>query len=477
MTKIKNLELDYFTAERFVAQIGIVSIQSRIEEDSPLNRRWTSYSEVGDSIYTVEGYAADFGRPRGVDTDILMALETLFMCQDCPSNNTVTTTAYEIVQLVYRNTSGVLYKRLRESLQRLWRVGFMVSWGHNDPEGDWVRFQNSSLSLITHVHFWSQGKRREAPDLYDMEAHSKLVIRFSEELAGSIRAGYYQHLNRKLLTELEQPVARALYRILQAHRPPDGVLTCKVAHWGTRCGIIATDPRKIRRTLESAHDELRANGYLAGVEYSGRGANQEITYHYRTAGSADPHLVELLRGLGVARPSAMQYAAEYPDRVEMTVQYVRDRKGTRNKAGLAVDILLNPEKYELAFPPQTIDAEAARASAASARLAAQRDEQEAQARFEAEQQMLLSLDPASQWESCAVTIRFLGKGMISEAGFNQLETLCRSGEVSATELSRQLTLLASKPKPERTAFVQDFASKHGVSTIDSSRRTARAPTR
>lgn len=476
MSKIKNLELEYFTAERFVAQIGIVSIQSRIDEDNPLNRRWTSYSEVGDSIYTVEGYAADFGRPRGVDTDILMALETLFMCQGCPSNNTVTTTAYEIVQLVYQNSSGVLYKRLHESLLRLWRVGFMVSWGPNDPEGNWVRFANRSLSLIEAVQFWSQGKRRASPDLHEIEAHGKLVIRFSEQLAASIRAGYYQHLNRKLLTKLEQPVARALYRILQAHRPLDGVLTCKVTHWGSRCGIIATDPRKIRRTLESAHDELRASGYLASVEYSGRGANQEITYHYRAAGSADPHLVELLRSVGVARPSAEQYAAEYPDRVEMAVNYVKDRKGTRNKAGLAVDILLHPEKYELTFPEtRTIDAE--QVSTANAKLAVQRAEQEAEARFEAEREVLLSLDPESQWENCASTIRLLARGLFSETGFGELEGLCRSGQVSATELSRQLSALVSKPKAERAAFVQDFASRHGLSTIDAPRRTARTSTR
>ncbi|MFC5849331.1 replication initiator protein A [Deinococcus petrolearius] len=469
MTKIKNLELDYFTAERFVAQIGIVSIQSRIEEDSPLNRRWTSYSEVGDSIYTVEGYAADFGRPRGVDTDILMALETLFMCQGCPGNNTVTTTAYEIVQLVYRNTSGVLYKRLHESLLRLWRVGFMVSWGHNDPEGNLVRFANRSLSLIEAVQFWSQGKRRDSPDLAEIEAHGKLVIRFSEQLAGSIRAGYYQHLNRKLLTELEQPVARALYRILQAHRPPDGVLTCKVSHWGTRCGIIATDPRKIRRTLESAHDELRASGYLAGVEYTGRGANQEITYHYRAAGSADPHLVELLRSVGVAKPSAMQYAAEYPDRVETTVQYVKDRKGTRNKAGLAVDILLNPEKYDL---PEALTTPVARAEDAkkATQQSQQAAEQAADAEFQARQAVLLALDPATQWENCCSTIRLLTKGVLAESGLTRLEALCRTGEVSAAELSRRLS--ASVSKAERSAFMQVFARQHTLTLIEDARRVS-----
>lgn len=470
MNKTNNLE--FFTAERFVAQVGIVSIQSRIEDDNPLNRRWTSHSRVGDSVFTVEGYAADFGRPRGVDTDILMALETLFRCEGCPRSNTVTTTAYEIVQMVYKNSSGVLYKRLRESLLRLWRVGFMVSWGHSDPGSNWGRFANESLSLIESVKFWTRGQKHESPELHEIEAHGKLVIRFSEPLAASIRAGYYQHLDRKLLAGLEQPVARALYRLLQAHRPQDGVLTCKVADWGSRCGIIATDPRKIRRTLESAHDELRASGYLAGVEYTGRGANQEITYQYRAVGSPDPYLVELLRGVGMTLLSAEQYAVDHPDRVELAVNYVRDRKAVRNKAGLVVDILLKPEKYELSPPAdQTIDA--ANVSAEAARKAAQRAEEQADARLKAEQEVLLALDPVTQWENCAPTIRLLSKGMLSESGFARLEALCRSGELSAAELSRKLSAIIGKA--ERSAFVQDLAQQHGLSAVETTRRAARAP--
>lgn len=76
--------LPHYTDERFVAQLGIVSIQSRIDEDNPLSKRWTSEFTIGGAQYHIEGFAADFGRPRGIDTDILLALETKFLLLGLP---------------------------------------------------------------------------------------------------------------------------------------------------------------------------------------------------------------------------------------------------------------------------------------------------------------------------------------------------------------------------------------------------------
>lgn len=462
------------TAERFVAQVGIISIQSRIEEDSPLNRRWTVRSEVGDTVYTVDGYAGDFGRPRGADTDILMALETLFLFQGCPANNTVTTTAYEIVQMVYQNTSGVLYKRLRESLLRLWRVGFMVALGDVPADSTWGRFSNTSLSLISSIQFWTQGKRHDSPELHDLEAHGKLVIQLSEPLAASIRAGYYQNLDRKLLMDCKQPVARALYRMLQAHRPADDTLTCRVADWGARCGIINTDPRKIRRTLESAHKELQTLGYLAGVAYTGQGTHQEITYRFTPVETApalpppDAEALRLLLEVRVVRDRAGEAARDYPlEQIQRAVAYVKSRKNLRSSGGLALDILRNPDKYEL---PDVMPIRSAEEVKQAAQKATQVLEANHDAEFQAHQATLLALDPVSQWDGSKATIRFLAKGVLSEAGFEQLEGQCRAGQISAVEFSRQL--VARTQKADLKAYLLAFAEEHGLATIEAARRVA-----
>lgn len=452
-------QLLQYTDERFIAQLGIVSIQSRIDEDSPLSKRWTSEFTIGSVQYHIEGFAADFGRPRGVDTDVLLALETKFILLGCPDDDQVVTTPYELIRMVGDDLSGSAYERLKASLLRLWRVGFMVRKGEVEESSQWVRYLNMSLNLIHGIQFSTRSQRADPNALQGMEESSKLVIRLAEPFAASIRAGYTHHLDRRLLAGLEQPVARALYRILQAHRPNEGPLEVRLRDWASLCGIIATAPDKIRRILNPAHEELTAVGYLESVEFQGRGSQQNVIYKFRRSSVADPVLVDLLTGLRITRPRAEQLAAEYPERVEAAVRYVEERQRlgkVKSTAALAYDILVKPEKYDLY--PLGSEAESQRQSPKLPDTSTA----EAEAKFKAQQEELLTLEPAVQWEANRATLKLLTHKHIGDQGMQTLRELCENGTLSATALTRELSLLKIRGDKEVKAHLATILSEADV---------------
>lgn len=454
--------LVHYTDERFIAQLGIVSIQSRIDEDNPLSKRWTSEFTVGGAQYHIEGFAADFGRPRGVDTDVLLALETKFILLGCPDDDQVVTTPYELIGMVGDDFSGSAYERLKASLLRLWRVGFMVRKGEVEQGSQWVRYLNMSLNLIQGIQFSTRSQRGDPNALQGMEESSKLIIRLAEPFAASIRAGYTHHLDRRLLAGLEQPVARALYRILQAHRPPEGELHVPLRDWSSLCGIIATAPDKIRRILKPAHDELIAMAYLDDVEFVGRGMRQTIVYRFQKTNVADPVLVDLLTDLRITRPRAEQLAAEYPERVEAAVRYVEDRQRqgkVKSTAALAYDILVKPEKYDLG-PVGPSSGQVPQSAKLPDRAVV---EAHAVQQFTEMQEELLKLDPEAQWEASRSTLKLLALKHIGEKGMESLREACAQGTLSATGLARELSLRKARGEKEVKQYLERVLTSEQVS--------------
>ena len=436
------------TDERFIAQLGIISVQNRIDL-TPQNQRWVSQFTVDDRKYHIQGFAADFGRPRGIDTDVLLSLETLFLLQGCPANNTVITTAHEVLQLSNIHNKGENYQRLKDSLMRLWRVGFLITEAHATPGSTWRTYFNKTLSLITEIQFWGHGGPDESSDLQSLVVDGKLTVQLSAPLADSIRGGYTQSLDRQLLAQIEQPIGRGTYRVLQAHRPASGPLSVRLADWGQACGIISTEPDKIRRSLQSAHEELEANAYLDGVELIGRGQQQEIVYHFRAPHAPDRTLIGLLLEQHIPLKQAEQLARAYPERIEEVVQYVQRRRKegkVKSPGGLTADILRNPDKYQL----QLLDPILPARPAVDTKAVSAAEEERADAHLRNQQQVLLSQPPKEQWAASRSILKLLTGKLLSDRAFQELQRRCESGELSATEVTRELTALSTS----RTALRQ-----------------------
>ena len=422
--------------ERNIARLGIISIQSRVDDTMT---KWTAEFSIDGRPYRVE-CAAPYGRPHGIDTDIILALQTLFFRAGCPSHNWLHTTAYEVRNVAGLPDNGSSYRRLKESLKRLWGTGFVVGEGWFDAQRNRQVWSTDTLRYIERIRYHEVDAEPE--QLPGLDPSATLSIHLGEQLASSIRARHMQVLDGELLIQLEQPPARALYRLLEAHRmnakgDREMRLIVSLEDWRQACGIQSERPELIRRALTPAHDELKAINYLTDVHVIGRGRQQEIEYVFAEVDAPDPALVELLIGVGLSRASASDLAAEYGDRVETAVAFVRHRQTSarvKNPAGLVVDVLKNEEKYVL--PESIMQRSTESDPAQEARERIRVEEQNAVAEAEAYRQAIHALPPDRQFEELAPGLRLIFKSLGRDL-LKVLEQRCRSGEISAAQLSEQ----------------------------------------
>ncbi|GEM49839.1 replication initiator protein A [Deinococcus cellulosilyticus] len=426
--------------ERNLAKVGVISIQARV--DTTITTIKSEFA-IEDVAYRVEG-VTPYGRPHGIDTDVIVAAQTLFVRQGCPEHGWVHTTAYELRELSGLPNNGLSYDRLRESLKRLWATGFLIGEGITDPAGK-RKWDTDTMRYIDRIKY----RENDDQDLPGLDASASLSIKLGDQLSESIRAGFTQVLDGRLLLQLEQPPARALYRLLEAHRVDRGgqrrmELTVSLEDWRQACGISSDRPEIVRRTLTPAHDELIAVKYLESVTLEGRGKKQFLHYRFQTDGAPDPALVEMLIGVGFARGAAMEVVKVHEDRVEAAVGYARQRKADgyqiKNMPGLIVDFLKSPDKYALSPSP----AAKAVAIAEAVRLGAQQAEEEARKQFEQEQAQIKTLSPAEQYQEAKAALNLLLKKHLSKDEMKLLEQACLSGRIMAAELKEQVTLATGR---------------------------------
>lgn len=428
--------------ERNVARLGIVSVQSRLAEET--TRTWTANFEVAGRSFGVAA-EAPHGRPRGIDTNVVLGIEQLFAAQSCPEDNRLHTTAYELRAASFLPLNGKSFHRLRESLDRLWYTSVTVTDGWHLPDGRKLR-NVKRMRLINDLSYWDIDSS-EALSGRELVPNATMSIQLGTQMANSIRSGFTQALETKILQSIEQPPARALYRLLEAHRYADTgeqlkVLPVRLEDWRLACGIAEGKPSKTLRALGEAHDELVAQGYLRDVTTSGARGTMALRYEFASPDDPDPTLVRLLVANGVAAPAANKLAKTYESRVEDVVRHVQYQrsigKKPRNPGGLIRDMLVQPEKYVLDPGPEPVET---RDGTQERLLAAERS---AQLHIDAQRHELLSLPPAAQWQKSRGALKLqLGKqlpGPLWEA----LERACQRGEIEAGVLVQDLSVALAR---------------------------------
>lgn len=443
-----------------IARLGIISIQSRVDTSVT---RWKTAFEIDRRPYRVECVAPD-GRPHGIDSDIVLAIQTLYVRAGCPDHGWVHTTAYELVDLAGLQKKGGSYQRIKESLVRLYTTSFFVSEGWYDKNNQ-RKWGTDTMRYIDRIKYLGKDEQTELPGL---DQSSTLSIKLGEQLAESIRARFTHVLDGRLLHQLEQPPARALYRLLEAHRTTGGVRTLELIvnldDWRHACGISSDRPEIIRRTLTPAHEELIAAGYLQEVLLEGRGKKQTLTYRFQNDNAPDPALVEMLIGAGFARGAATEMVKVHEDRIEPAVSYARHRKEAgyqvRSMTGLIVDILKNPDRYVL---PSTQSVNTV-ALTEIARLHVEQAEEQAHKEFEAQQAQLKTLTPAEQYQEAKPALNLLLKKHLSKEELKLLEQACLSGRIQAAELKDQVTLATGRLTLNQ--FIQDLKASLNKSQND-----------
>lgn len=452
MAKNSFRHLTTYRDTRSIARFGITSVQVRLDGDE--SKRWESSFVIGGRHYQLQGFA-DLGRPRGADTDVLIGLEALFSLQGYPASNMVITSGYQLAQAAHMPDNGQTYERIRQSLLRYWRTGFLVREGFHVPGTSETAYYNETLGFFEKISFWESGKRGD-PTNTTLSSDKTLRIVLTHEFADSLRSGYTNYLDRALLEHIEQPPARGLYRLLSAHRQNDNAtqlseLQVSIVDWRVACGI--QDPRasKVLRTLGTAHDELIAQGYLAGVDIEGRGQGTTLNYRFRQNGDPDPALVTQLMAadLRLSLAVAQQLAREHPTNIERAVQFVKIRvnaaaagtgKHVLNPAGLLRSVLAEPQRYRLDEVDMLPTEHSHGKRLATQRAQGQEKEQQAvRQRFEAQRLALEQAAPEEQWRECRGPFRLLLGKYLNAADWAVLEQRCQAGMINASALLQSAT--------------------------------------
>jgi plasmid replication initiation protein len=378
--------------EANVARLGLISIQERIPPD------FTSWSidfnlEGRRARLSCVAVAEHGGVPHGLDNDVSLALISLYQEAGSPEDGTIVTTAYRILSIIGWDTSGHYYRALKESLDRLTTATFTASEAWRSGK----KWTTVKFRYIDRLEYTSED------DKLGFSERSILKIRLAREIVESIRAKYIKPLDLGFLTSLDRPLTRALYRLLDAQRvsPDGGEVTqfrTNIIEWADACKIVDKTPTRVRRTLEGAHSELVERGYLAAVEYRGRGPKQEVIYTFARQPVIPEAALETAARLtrhGVARPVAHSLITAYgPERVKERVTRFEAILAAgytpRNRAGFLVDVVRDEDgKYadpeEFVTRTRRVDADAAKARRAEA---AHRAEERRQQQVEAEWESL-----------------------------------------------------------------------------------------
>lgn len=324
-----------------LGRLGLICVQERIPDN------YTSW-EVA---FAVDGQPAllscvapsEFGGvPHGLDGDILNGILAIFLEQGAPEGGEVMTTAHQILQRAGLDTGGRYYQILRASLHRLNSAKFVTqnAWRAHGQR----RWTTQTFSLVEGLAYDS--------DEQTLGKGSVIHIRLPKPLVLSVRSKFIKPLDPVLLEQLERPLARSVYRLLDAKRydPTDPQVITMELHmslvaWGQECKLKDLVPSRIKRTLEKAHDDLKACGYLSAVEYQGAGSGQEIVYRFGDGSSFGLDLASRIMRHGVGQFVAQGIVQGVPREdllhrlAKAEFLLVRDRDRIQNKAGFVVTVL------------------------------------------------------------------------------------------------------------------------------------------
>jgi len=290
--------------------------------------------------------------PYGQDSDIMIAITTLFVEAGCPVDNTVITSAYAVLTRAKLPTNGQLYRKLPTSLKRLRAAVYTFK------EGFWNASRKRWTNNVDDFQFFVRLKFRDTEDFageVDIEADAPIVVEFSSQFAEQIRRGYIRTVDEKLLGQLKQPTVRALYHFLDSYavNPETGQrvlsLNFRLNDLYASLGLVGRSDSNFDR-LRRMYRALIEKRYLADVIHEGSGENATVIFVFGSnAREADPALVSALTEQGLVIGVARTLALNHPDRVLSGIAYARwyhtEIKVVNNKPALIHDVITNPDKY------------------------------------------------------------------------------------------------------------------------------------
>ncbi|WP_083653692.1 replication initiator protein A [Deinococcus marmoris] len=329
-----------------LGRLALISGQKTV----PANlQRWQKQALTPDGrpVIVTCTVPADQVVPHGLDNDFMVGLLNLCFEAGLP-DGPFSVSAYALLKTSGLPDTAQYYQSLQESLIRLNKASYTIDEGwYASGAQAWTTQSFAQLSYLSYA-------RSKA----GIRGTNVITVQLAPPIMESLRAGYIKPLDVEFYRSLSQPLVRAVYRQLDAlhfdERTANGLvaeISAPLLAWSTRLGLTSDRPDNLLRTLEPAHKELLARGYIAEVVITGRGRSKDVRYVFGPPPvSQHPHLAALLGERGVKQGVAVRLSMVFPERIEEAArrfdQYVKvSVRPIGNRGGLMVAMVQRPEDF------------------------------------------------------------------------------------------------------------------------------------
>jgi hypothetical protein len=289
--------------------------RSRRTELRYVRSRPAADGQVLEQTWTVRG-AEGLGLPGPFEQDLYVGLMLLFTEQGLPDDGRIRFTRNRLAQVLGISNSGRGYELIEQGLARL--AGATVQTEHlfvrPSPLGPRrertgpIERMSLTFHVLEEVRVYERAavataRRIAALDADDEEAglagrieparpFEVSVARLGAPLVQGFERRYTKGLDTTFYFQLGGPLSRRLYRYLDKVRNGRGSFEIGLRSLGDVIGLEYRYPSDIKVGLAESHDELRASGYLAGVQYlpmaGGPGAGEKVAYAFDPAFDSRP---------------------------------------------------------------------------------------------------------------------------------------------------------------------------------------------
>lgn len=222
--------------------------------------------------------------PGTFDQDVYVELMRRFAEAESPEDGTLSFTLHAFLRSMGRRVDGRTYEQLRGALARLERTVL-------ESEGAWydaakrehpaARFTILSAVAIDRRRFTDRDQLALFPALASNEPGDARVT-LAPQIRGNVAAGHTVALLAPRYVALSSPVARRLYRMLEAHRAESAT-----SHWHLSLERLAEllpltqrYPSHLQRVIQPAHEMLVAAGSVKRARFTQEGRIWSVEYDW-----------------------------------------------------------------------------------------------------------------------------------------------------------------------------------------------------
>jgi plasmid replication initiation protein len=222
--------------------------------------------------------------PGTFDQDVFVELLRRYHEAGAPADGTLSFTLHAFLRAMGRRVDGRTYEQLRAALARLERTVLESDHAWYDAGAQahpQARFTLLAAVAIDRRRFTDRDQLALFPALASNEPGDARVT-LSHQLRDNIAAGWVSTLNAQKYTALSSPVARRLYRMLEAERGagigPSWRLPLE--ELAERLPLTQRFPSHLQRVLQPAHEMLLAAGLVRGAQFVQDGRLWQVEYRF-----------------------------------------------------------------------------------------------------------------------------------------------------------------------------------------------------